>query len=250
MMTPNYLQIDNTRIAYHHTEGEGTGILFLGGFMSNMQGSKALALESYAKQQGWQFTRFDYGGHGASSCKFEEGTIGTWKSHASAVLEQICKGKQILVGSSMGGWIALLLALTFSDRVAGLVGIAAAPDFTEVLMWEAFSPQQKQEMEATGRIMIKNCMPGENDYPITCTLIEEGRNHCLLKSNINISCPIHLIHGMKDPDVPWETALKIADKVASKDVKISLIKQGDHRLSTEDDLAFLCESVRQLRKKL
>ncbi|MGB1540058.1 MAG: alpha/beta fold hydrolase, partial [Rickettsiales bacterium] len=150
---PKFLDVKHDKIAYHHVEGTEPGVLFLGGFMSDMEGGKATAMEAFATEQGWQFTRMDYGGHGQSSGTFAEGTIGLWLSHALAVFDKVTSGKQVLVGSSMGGWMMLLLALARPERVAGIVGIASAPDFTENLIWNAFSRDQRHEMEETGRVM-------------------------------------------------------------------------------------------------
>ncbi|MCH2547263.1 MAG: alpha/beta hydrolase [Alphaproteobacteria bacterium] len=239
-----FLPVDSTRIAYHHTPASGdTGVLFLGGFMSDMQGSKATALEAFCAQHALAFTRMDYGGHGQSEGRFDEGTIGLWRDHALAVFDHIASKKMIIVGSSMGGWMMLLLALARPEKVAGLVGIAAAPDFTETLMWQQFSAEQQQEMHNNGRIMLPNCMPGESDYPITQELIVEGRNHLLLHKEIPVTCPTHLIHGMQDPDVPWKVSLELAEKMQRKDVTLSLIKNGDHRMSTPDNLTFICQAV-------
>lgn len=241
---PRFLSVDGTQIAYHHHEGSSPGVMFLGGFMSDMEGSKATMMDAYCRQQGWQFTRMDYGGHGQSSGVFADGTISLWRDHALAVLDSVAAGPQVLVGSSMGGWMMLLLALARPERVAGLVGIAAAPDFTGRLMWDAFSPAQKREMQDTGRVVIPNCMPGEAPYPITHGLIEDGRRNALLdKEAIAISCPVHLLHGMKDPDVPWELSLELARKLQRKDVEITLVKDGDHRMSQSQNLILLQQAV-------
>lgn len=247
---PEFITVGNTSIAYHHFFGSETvGVMFLGGFMSNMQGAKALALEAYCRERNIPFTRFDYGGHGQSSGTFEEGTIGEWQRHAQAVFDHTATRKTLLVGSSMGGWMMLLLALARPERVAGLVGLASAPDFTEKLIYEEFTPQQLQEMQATGRVMIRNCMPGEADYPITWKLIEEGRKHLLTEKQISITCPAHLIHGMRDADVPYTLSLQLAEQLEREDVGITLIKNGDHRLSSPDNLALLCRIVDFMLKK-
>ncbi len=248
--TPKLLKVSDESIAYHHTSGTLPGVLWLGGFMSDMSGSKATELHAHAEQEGWQFTRFDYGGHGASSGRFEDGTIGLWLSHALAVLDEVTEGPQVLVGSSMGGWMMLLLALARPNRIAAMVGLASAPDFTEDLMYAEFSDAQKQEMAKHGRVMLPNCMPGEADYPITQTLIEEGREHLLMTGDhIQIPCPIHLIHGMKDPDVPWKLSVQLAAKLTREDVAVTLIKDGDHRLSTPANLSLLKQIVAHIRQQ-
>ena len=247
---PQFLTLGETRIAYHHSEGENPGVFWLGGFMSDMTGGKASELHRHADAEGWQFTRFDYGGHGQSSGKFEDGTIGLWLAHALAMFDTITTGKQVLVGSSMGGWMMLQLALARPERVAGLVGIASAPDFTEDLIWNAFTDVQHEEMRGNNRVMVKNCVPGEADYPITRQLVEEGRNHLLMqKPTLPITCPVHLIHGMQDPDVPYTLSLKIAEKLAREDVTVSLVKNGDHRMSTPDNLALLKQAVGDIRAR-
>ena len=245
--SPNFLQTDTGRIAYHHHAGTEPGIMFLGGFMSDMEGGKAVALEAFAREKGWQFTRMDYGGHGQSSGTFAEGTIGLWLSHAKAVFEKVTTGPQILVGSSMGGWMMLLLALAKPKRIAGLVGIASAPDFTENLIWNAFSPTQREEMDETGRVMLPNCMPGESSYPITQELIEEARNHLLMHRRIPIHCPVRLIHGMEDADVPWRLSMELADRISGDDVAVSLVKNGDHRMSKNEDIALIKQMISNIR---
>ncbi len=231
------------RLAYHKSGGgERTGVIFLGGFKSDMTGTKATFLQDWATGAGRPFVRFDYSGHGQSEGAFIDGTIGEWASDAMHVLDTVCQGPQILVGSSMGGWIALLTALARPDRIAGLVGIAAAPDFTETLMWKKFSPEIRDTLTRDGVYR----QPSEYDdesYEISLKLIEEGRNHLLLQDALNLTCPVRLIQGMQDPDVPWQTALKISDHATGGDVRIHLMKDGDHRLSTEADLAFLAATL-------
>ena len=225
-------------------------MVFLGGFKSDMTGTKATALEAHCRDAGRAFLRFDYRGHGESSGRFEDGTIGAWTGDALAVLDQITEGPQVLVGSSMGGWIALACALARPARVAGVIGIAAAPDFTEELMWARFSPEARRALETTGVWRE----PSEYDpegYPITLRLIEEARKHLLLtRSAIAIHVPVRLIHGMKDSSVPWSTAPRIATLLLSDDVRVKLIKDGDHRLSREQDLAILFYTLDELCDKL
>lgn len=247
---PRSLNVNGTSIAFHHTTGQGVGVMFLGGFKSDMEGSKALFLEARCKEANIPFTRFDYGGHGISGGTFEEGSIGLWLSHAKAVFDAVAGEQTILIGSSMGGWMMLLLALARKAQVAGLVGIASAPDFTENLIWQAFSEAQRSEMAHTGKVMIPNCYPGEEAYPITRTLIEEGRNHLLLNAPIALSCPITLLHGMKDEDVPYGVSLQLAEKLESADVRIVLDKAANHRFSEPENLERLWLETRILREKL
>jgi len=219
------------QLAYHHLEGSSPGILFLSGFNSNMQGDKAMALDAWCRSEGRQYTRFDYQGHGASSGRFEDGTIGRWINDALAILDEVTSGPQLLVGSSMGGWLMLHLALARPDRVCGLVGIAAAPDFTETLARGRLSPEQLLQLELSGSCAIDNCYDDGEPYHISKVLLEEGSQHCLLQQDeISISQPVRLLHGQCDDDVPWQRSLLLAEKLASVDVEIQLVKDGDHRL--------------------
>lgn len=232
-------------IAYHRTPGKSPGVVFLGGFMSDMTGTKALTLEAFCRDRGHGFLRLDYRGHGASSGRFEDGTIGLWAEDALAAFDQLTEGPQIVVGSSMGGWIALLTALKRSERVAGLVGLAAAPDFTEDLIWAALSPDHRERLARDGVLH----MPSEysdRPYAITMKLIQDGRRHQVLRTPLGLTCPVRLLHGMLDPDVPWQRSLRLADKLASSDVRVTLVKDGDHRLSREQDLKLLCNTVQEL----
>lgn len=251
-MTPEnpktqFLRRENdVQIAYHHTPGKGPGVIFLTGFKSDMTGGKALALEDHCRQQGRAFIRFDYQGHGDSSGKFEDGCIGEWAGDAVAVLDVVAEGPQILVGSSMGGWIMLLAALQRRERVAGLLGLAAAPDFTEDLIWDAFDTEQRAAMERDGRVEIPNCYDDAAPYYITKRLIDDGRNQLLLRDRIGLDVPVRLIQGMCDEDVPWATALKISDCLATDDVEVQLVKDGGHRLSEPHDLGRLSQTLDSL----
>lgn len=233
-------------MAYHRLDGKCPGVVFLHGFRSDMEGGKALALESLCRDQGRAFVRFDLFGHGQSSGRVEDGTISRWADDATAVLDELTAGPQVLVGSSLGGWIALLTALRRRRRVAGLVGVAAAPDFTEDLMWESFTAAQRRALIEQGRVELPNCYEPDNPWTIPRRLIEDGRNNLLLRDTINLSCPVRLIQGQKDEDVPWRTALRIADCLAGQDVEVTLVKDGDHRLSRDQDLARLCDVVARL----
>ncbi len=228
------------RLAYHATPGHATsgtapGVVFLGGFFSDMTGTKAMALEDHCRARGLAYLRFDYFGHGQSSGAFADGTIGRWADDAIAALDELTQGPQILVGSSMGGWIMLLCALARPARVAGLIGIAAAPDFTEELILSGLDDAQRATLNNDGVINLASDY-GEAPYPITRTLIEEARDHLLLGGPIALSCPVRLLQGMADEDVPWRTAPTLADRLAGDDVEVTLIKGGDHRLSEPHDL--------------
>ncbi len=258
MPTPQYLERpDGLKIAYHATPGKLTevqgrqkpDVLFLGGFMSDMTGTKATHLEAHCVQQGLAYTRFDYSGHGQSAGAFKDGTIGQWARDAIAIIDKITSGPLILVGSSMGGWIMLLAALARKERIAGLVGIAAAPDFTEDLMWAQFSDAQKSEITKNGAL-IEPTEYGDDPYTITQALIEDGRNQLLLRNPIKLECPVRLIQGMQDPDVPWQTAIRLTQALVSKDVRIDLIKTGDHRLSETDQLDVITKHLDELIEKV
>jgi len=245
---------DGSTIAYHKTPGrdgvdDRPGLVFLGGFMSDMTGTKASALEAFARERGQAFLRFDYSGHGASSGAFADGTIGRWAEDAVAALDALTEGPQILIGSSMGGWIMLLAALARPDRVAGLVGIAAAPDFTEDLIWASAGPEVRSAWERDG-VYHQPSDYGDEPYPITLRLIEEGRQHLLLRDPIAIAGPVRLIHGMQDADVTWEISLRLAEALESRDVEVTLVKDGDHRLSESPDLARLFGTIARLSYQL
>ena len=238
----NLAREDGVTIAYRRTPGRTPGVVFLGGFRSDMGGTKALALEAHCRGVGRAYVRLDYRGHGESAGRFEDATIGLWAGDAIGVLDAATEGPQILVGSSMGAWIMLLAALARPDRVAGLVGIAAAPDFTEDLIWARY-PQAVRETVMREGVYMQPSEYDPNGYPITRGLIEDGRRHLLLRAPIDLGCPVRLLHGMRDPDVPWQTALRIAERLTSDDVTVTLIKDGDHRLSREQDIARICAAV-------
>jgi pimeloyl-ACP methyl ester carboxylesterase len=233
---------DGESLAYHRSPGRSPGVVFLGGYASDMTGSKATALEAHMRDRGHAFLRFDYRGHGQSSGRFQDGTIGRWRDDALAAFDALTDGPQVLVGSSMGGWIALLVALARPDRVAGLVGIAAAPDFTEDLMWAEFDDTQRATLERDRILRLPSDYSAE-PYVVTMDLIEEGRRHLLLRAPIHVRVPARLLQGMRDPDVPYRHALTLADRLEGDDVQVRLIKDGDHRLSTARDLAILAETV-------
>ncbi len=232
-------------IAYHRLAGKGPGVVFLGGFGSDMTGTKALALEAFCKARGQAFLRFDYQGHGQSSGVFEAGTIGSWTQDALAVLDERTEGPQLLVGSSMGGWIMLLAARARVKRVAGLLGIAAAPDFTEDLIADKLGAAEKATLARDGVLEIANPY-GEAPTRIAQKLVEEGRAHLLLRGPIPLRCPVRLLHGMADEDVPWETSMRLLCALQSKDATATFVPGGDHRLSTTADLQRLTRTLESL----
>ncbi len=245
-LAPQYLDApDGATIAYHSLAGKSPGVIFCGGFHSDMTGTKATALDAACRRNGRAYVRFDYLGHGDSSGDFADGTIGRWRDDALAVLDSVAQGPQILVGSSMGGWIAVLAALARPDRIAGLVGVAAAPDFTEDLMWQRF-PQEIRDQIMTQGTYFRPSAYDDGPYPITRRLIEEGRNHLVLREPIALDLPVRLIHGMADLDVPWQQSLNLAEALTGSDVILELVKHGDHRLSKPDDLARLVATIEDL----
>lgn len=235
---------DGVELAWAREEGRSPTVVFLPGFRSDMTGDKATGLAAYCAARGQAMLRFDYSGHGASGGRFEDGTVGQWAGDALAIIDQVSQGPLILVGSSMGGWIALLTARARPERIAALIGIAAAPDFTEVLMWQAMNFEQRATLMSDGVLQVPSQYG--DPYPITRALIEDGRNHLLLDGPIAIDCSVRLLHGQRDPDVPWEFALRIADQLTSRDVRVTLVKDGDHRLSRPQDLALLGQSLAAL----
>ena len=238
------------RIAILSREGEGAPVVWLGGFKSEMASTKAAYLDAWAEHVGRAFLRFDYSGHGVSEGRFEGGTIGRWLEEALAVIRQHAKARPILVGSSMGGWIALLAARELAKetqelRPMGLVLIAPAVDFTEVLMWKELSAQARRDIEEKG-VYLRPSAYSPEPYPITRNLIEEGRRHLLLGGTIQTGCPVHILQGMCDPDVPWRHAMTLMEHLSGDESVITLIKDGDHRLSREEDLARLVAAIEGL----
>lgn len=240
---------DGATIAYHKSPGKSPGVIFCTGFMSDMEGTKALALEASCRAHGRAYVRFDYFGHGGSSGRFEEATIGRWKGDALAVLDEVAEGRQVVVGSSLGGWIMVLVARERPQRVAGLVGVAPAADFTQELMWPAFSERDKRTLARDG-VLYQPSQYGEEPYAITMGLIEEGREHLVLGGPLPISCPVRILQGLEDPDVPWRHALKLVDALSSDDVTLTLVKGGDHRLSGAADIRRLSDTVEALCRQV
>jgi len=229
-------------------EGKGPGLFWLGGFMSDMKGTKAQALDQWAQAQGRASIRFDYSGHGESGGQFTEGTIGRWLEECLAVYARFAQAPQVIIGSSMGGWLALLLARELKKRdappIAGMVLIAPAVDFTEELMWKKFSPAIRREIEEKG-VWLRPSQYSEGPYPITRGLIEDGRRHLLLGGLIETGCPVHILQGVQDPDVPWRHAVELVSRFARDDVVLTLIKDGDHRLSRPEDIERLIATVKE-----
>jgi pimeloyl-ACP methyl ester carboxylesterase len=232
---------DGATIAYQRQAGAAPGIVFLGGFRSDMTGTKAVFLQGYCRRRGQAFVRFDYFGHGASSGDPASGTVGRFAENALAVLDSVTEGPQILVGSSMGGWIMLIAALARPSRIQALVGIAAAPDFTEDLVLPRLEPAQSRELYDTGAVTL----PSEYNpagYTYRLSFFEDGKRHLVMRDPIALECPVRLLHGMEDTAVPWQTSLTLAGRLRSRDVAVTLVKDGDHRLSREPDLARLARN--------
>lgn len=234
-----------SKVAYVSTPGKDSrapGVVFCCGFRSHMAGTKALWLESLCRRHGLAYCRFDYRGHGLSDDRFEEGDLGDWLDDALLVLDRATAGPQIVVGSSMGAWIATLLARARPDRVAGLVGVAAAPDFTERLLRPSLSADQRAELTRTGRLVLPSLYDPAG-LPVTLAMLEQARRHLVLDGPIRWAGPARLLHGLADPDVPWRLSLDLAQRLAGSDVALTLIKDGDHRLSRPQDLARLGAAV-------
>ncbi len=249
--TPAFLDVGSgagrRRIAVRARAGRAPGLFWLGGFMSDMAGTKATALDGFAAEHGRACVRFDYSGHGESGGAFTDGTIGRWLEEARAVFDAYCEGPQVVVGSSMGGWIALLLARALAARtdgpasIAGLVLIAPAPDFTEELMWKELPPDARTAILRDG---VWNLPSDYGDpYPITRALIEDGRNHLVLGGSIAVGCPVRILQGVQDPDVPWRHTFRITERLPADDVVLTLVQDGDHRLSRPQDIARMLAAV-------
>lgn len=232
---------EGRRIAYDRTGGKGPGVVFLGGFRSDKEGTKALALEAWAKAQGRAFLRLDYSGHGSSSGDFLDGSIGDWFADARAAILGLTQGPQVLVGSSMGGWIALLMARAHPEKVAGLVTVAAAPDFTED-MWAEFSAEQRRALMEAGQVALPSDY-SDAPYVITRRLIEEGRERLVLRSPLPLPMPVRMLQGTADTDVPVAVALRLIDHAEGPDMRLTVVKGADHRFSTPECLKLIELSV-------
>ncbi|MCM2560564.1 alpha/beta hydrolase [Lutimaribacter sp. EGI FJ00015] len=250
MADPDFLTTSQgRRIAYQQTPGSGPGVVFLGGFKSDMEGTKALHLEEWARATGRAFLRFDYSGHGQSSERFEDGCIGAWAADAMAVIAELTEGPQILVGSSMGGWISLLVCRDMAERVSGLVTVAAAPDFTEDSMWAGFDDAQRAALARDGKVEL----PSEYDdspYVITQKLIEDGRNHLVLRDALPLRFPVRFLQGTADEDVDMAVALRLLNHAQGPDMRLTLVDGADHRFSDSDCLGLIVQSIDEVTARL
>lgn len=245
MSSPSFLETPGgRRLAYHRTQGQGPGVVFLGGFMSDMDGTKALALEAWARRAGRAFLRFDYSGHGQSAGRFTDGCIGDWAADARAAIEALTEGRQVLVGSSMGGWICAIIAKEIPQKLAGFVGIAAAPDFTEDSMWRGFTAPERQQLLDEGQVLLASGY-GE-PYPITRRLIEDGRDRLVLRAPLAMPFPVRLLQGTADADVDPAVALALLDHIDGEDVRLTFVKGADHRFSTPECLALVEAAVEEV----
>lgn len=236
---------DGARIAYRYVRGHSPCVVFLGGFSSDMTGTKASHIAAHCQARGHACLRFDYQGHGASSGSFLDGTIGTWRDDALDVIEHCTEGPLVLVGSSMGAWIMTLVAEPLARRLAGLVGIASAPDFTEDLIWPRLVPELREALERDGLIHLPSEYT-ESGTPVTLGLIEDARNHRVLDARVRVDCAVRLLHGLEDRDVPWEQSLRLLQVLEARDASLELVKDGDHRLSTPADLARISRILDEL----
>lgn len=244
-MTEFLVTPQGRRIAYHRTAGKGPGVVFLGGYKSDMTGTKAVHLQAWAEATGRAFLRFDYSGHGQSSGDFLDGSIGDWAQDAVAAIAALTTGPQVLVGSSMGGWIALLVARAMPERVAGLVGVAAAPDFTKDLMWDSYSPAEQAELRANGQREEPSAYAPEPNI-ITLRFIEEGAQHLVLRAPLPLPFPVRLLQGTADADVPPSVALRLLDHADSPDLRMILVKGADHRFSTPACLDLITAAIAEV----
>ena len=244
--TTGYLtRDDGARLAWKRVEGRGPTVVWLGGFKSDMAGTKAQALADWARASGRAYLRFDYFGHGISDGEFREGTISRWRADALAVLDHLVEGPVVLVGSSMGGWLACLVAMAAPARIAALVLVAPAADFTEKLMRPGLPPDGRAALARDG-VWLRPSPYGEEPYPITRALLEDGARWSILDSEVPIEAPVRILQGGEDPDVPWRHALEMAQAIKGRDVVFTLIKDGDHRLSRPQDIARLIAAVEEL----
>lgn len=236
---------DGSFVAYNVVSGRAPTVVFCGGFRSDMTGTKAMALDGWARRRGQGFVRFDYFAHGQSPGDFRDGTIGRWADDTLAVVDAVTQGPLVLIGSSMGGWLSLLAARARPQRLAGWLGIAPAPDFTEDLMLQRLAPEQRATLEREGVLERPSRYADQPDI-LTWRLIEEGRQHLVMRTPLRLDCKVRLLHGQKDPDVPWEMSLRLAAHIDSPDVVTTLVKDGDHRLSAPGDIARLVAMVEEL----
>ena len=236
---------DGRRLAYHLTAGNGPTVVFLGGFKSDMDGTKAIHLEEWARSRGQAFLRFDYSGHGQSSGDFLDGGIGDWTNDALAAIVGLVQGPVVLVGSSMGGWISLNLTHRLGDKVVGLVGIAAAPDFSEDSMWAGFTAAQRAELAQNGQVALPSDYSDE-PYIITQKLIEDGRSNLVLRAPLPLKFPTRFLQGTADTDVPVTVAMRLLDHASGEDIRLTLVKDADHRFSTPECLDLIGKAIEEV----
>lgn len=235
---------EGRQIAYHKTEGTGPCVVFLGGLKSDMEGTKAVHLEAWCRDQGRAFLRFDYSGHGESSGTFEEGCIGDWHEDAVAAVSELVEGAYVLVGSSMGGWQALLLARLLPARLAGLVTIAAAPDFTEDSYWAGFDDAQKAALESEGFVALPSDYM--EPYIVTKRMVEDGRKRLVLRAPLAFNCPVRFLQGTEDTAVSTETAMRLLDHASGEDMRLLLVKGADHRFSDARCLGLIENAISEV----
>lgn len=246
--TTFFVTPDGRRIAYHLTPGTGPTVVFCGGFMSDMEGTKALHLESWARASGRAFLRFDYSGHGQSSERFVDGCIGDWADDAFHTITTLVDGPVVLVGSSMGGWISAILIRRLPEKVRGFVGIAAAPDFTEDSMWAGFTAAQREELAQNEQLALPSDY-GDAPYIITRRLIEDGRQNLVLRSPLPMAFPVRLLQGTADEDVPVSVAMRLLEHVTGDDIRLTLVKGADHRFSDAECLALITDAVNEVLQR-
>jgi pimeloyl-ACP methyl ester carboxylesterase len=249
MAEPSFLDTpQGRRIAHHRRDGATPGVVFLGGFMSDMEGTKALHLQEWADRTGRAFLRFDYSGHGQSSDAFEDGCIGDWAEDAMAAIGTLTEGPQILVGSSMGGWVALLVARAMPDKVAGLVTVAAAPDFTEDGLWAGMDDATQAELMETGAVRVTS--PYGDPYTVTRRLIEDGRANMVLRTPLILPVPVRSLQGTADEEVSTETALRLLDHAEGDDMRLTLVKGADHRFSSPECLELITAAIDEVSARV
>ncbi|XP_072513905.1 abhydrolase domain containing 10, depalmitoylase b [Salminus brasiliensis] len=240
---------DLPKLAYQRIKGKSPGVVFLPGYGSSMAGEKAVALQDFCKSLGHSYLRFDYTGHGASEGTFSEGTIGTWKKDVLFMLDEVAEGPQILVGSSMGGWLMLLAAIARPEKTKALVGISTAADHF-VTAFKSLPLEARKEFEEKGMWTVPTKSNEEGIYSVSMDFLKEAENHCILQSPIPITCPVRLIHGLKDEDVPWHISMQVAERVLSTDVDIILRRHGQHRMAEKDDIKLMVYTIDDLIDKL
>ncbi|MGV6802243.1 MAG: alpha/beta hydrolase [bacterium] len=243
----NILQRDNApSLAWQQIKGSAPGLFWLGGYASDMMGTKASYLSTWAEDNGIEFTRFDYTGHGQSDGDFEQGTISLWRDDAAAILQHATDNKQILIGSSMGAWIACLLAKQFPDSISALILIAPAPDFTSELMWPSWDADKRETIQRDGRLVIPSAYD-DSEFVYTLKMIEDGHRHRVLNQDLRISAPVRILQGMRDDIVPWQHAMRLAEHIDTDDLEVSMMGNSDHRMSSRADLQKLLTVLQELR---